>query len=581
MKLTYLTLIPILLLMACGGARETQQEVTYTFEGAPELRGQLSPERKALLTFHEAMEAKVLGNIDRAEERFKKVIDLAPKNDAAYYELARIYLEKEEMETAAMYAQQALSLQPDNQFYLEINARLYQSFGERSKALEIYKQLKERFPNNAGYYLELAYLQQRTGQVTEAIATYNDLEQQFGIEEQVVIQKHKLYLSQGDLQNAEAELKKLITAYPNEGKYYGMLGEMYEMTGRPQQAIEAYKSLMAKDPGNPFAALSMANFYRKAGEEDLYDKYIDMAFANATLPLDIKINHLLTYIDIIKVSESRREDAYRLGEMLISTHPDEAKAFAMYGDLLYNGGHKKKALAQFEQALALNTGVYSVWEQVLYITAELMQWEKLKARTDEAMSVFPNQPLPYFLQGVALNQLDQPEKAIAVLDRALLIGASNKLLTAEVYAAMGDSYHALEQHAASDSCYAESLERNPDNAVVLNNFAYYMSLRKKNLDKCEEMARKANELQPGNASFQDTYGWILYQQGQYEQARLWLEKAVESSHGNSAVILEHLGDTLFQLGKVDAAVDYWNRALEAGGASEDLEQKIKNRTLYE
>lgn len=580
MRIAVVVGVLISLLAACAGPKASQP-VTYSFEGVDMPDNLKAPGRDGLKAFHEALKAKAKGDMDKAEELFLKVVDKDPDNDAAHFELARIYLERKEKETAGLYASQALELDPDNQYYLELNAKLYQAFGKWKQSLALYTQLNEDYPKNTGYYFERAYLYERTGDILKAIATYDKLEQQIGLEEQVVLHKHRLYLSIKDIDNAAKEINKLIEANPNDGRYYGILGEMYEAVGRPDKALEAYQQLIERDPDNPYAALSLANFYRNAGEQDKYWAYIETAFGDPNLPLDLKISHLLTYIDIIKVSENRRADAFSLAQLMVEAHPEEAKAFAMYGDLLYNGGKKKEALAQYDEALALDEGVYSVWEQVMYINAELNQFEQLADISEEAMVLFPSQALPYFLHGVALNQQKKHEDALLVLDRALLIGGSNPLLVAEVYAALGDSYHALGQHEASDSCYTESLSRNPDNAYVLNNFAYYMSLREKNLDQCAEMARRANELEPGNSSFQDTYGWVLYQKEQYEQARQWIEKALNNGGDSSAAILEHYGDVLFQLGEVDEAVDYWNRALEAGGEAKELEGKIKNRKLYE
>lgn len=570
----------LLLLAACAGPKATGP-TTYTFEGVDMPDNLRAPGRKGLVAFHEGLKAKAKGDIDKARELFLTTVEETPENDAAHFELARIFLEQQDKERAALHIDDALRLQPDNQYYLDFKGKLMQGFGKWKASLTIYEKLNDAYPKNAGYYFERAYLYERTGNLLQAIATYNKLEEQIGLEEQVVLHKHRLYLSIKDIDNAAAEIEKLIEAYPNEGRYYGILGEMYEAVGRPSQALEAYQDLLANDPDNPYAALSLANFYRNAGEQALYQSYITTAFEDPSLSIDLKISHLLTYIDIIKVSENRRKDAFTLAKAMVTAHPDEAKGYAMYGDILYNGGEKQAAINAYNNALSLDESVYSVWEQVMYINAELNAFDTLADVSEEAMALFPNQALPYFLNGVANNQQKQHNEALLVLDRALIIGGSNPMLVAEVYAAMGDSYHALKQHNASDSCYQESLKRNPDNAYVLNNYAYYMSLREKNLDQCAEMARRANELSPDNPSFQDTYGWVLFQKGQYEQARQWLEKALNNGGNNSAAILEHYGDVLFKLGQEDAAVDYWNRALEANGDKTLLEDKIKNRKLYE
>jgi len=116
---------------------------------------------------------------------------------------------------------------------------------------------------------------------------------------------------------------------------------------------------------------------------------------------------------------------------------------------------------------------------------------------------------------------------------------------------------------------------------VLNNYAYYLSLRNEKLDKAELMSRKAVELDPGNGSNMDTYGWVLYKEGKYEDAKEWIGKAMENGEDTSAVVLEHYGDVMWQLGDKKEAQKYWEKAQKAGKGSEFLEKKVRDKMLYE
>lgn len=537
--------------------------------------------RQSLIDFHEAMKAKSMGDIEKAAMLFKKVIKANPDNDAAWFEMARIYYSNQEMNEAYFHADKANKLSPENPYYLELTAQINIANGKYRDAIPTYIQLVEMAPGNADYYIQLASLYERSKDLRKAIAVYDRLENRLGPDEMVILQKQRLYMFLGDTDKAVAEVLKLIELSPNEPRYYGILGETYEAAGRPEKAIEAYMQLLDKDPGNGYASMSLADFYYRAGEQEKYRTYIVMAFEDAMLSIDYKVQHLVNYIDIIKLSETRRKDAYMLGEILVQVHSEDPKAYAMYGDLLYNGGSSDEALAQYEAGLAIDGSVFTVWQQAMYIAAELGKWEKLASLSEDAIALYPTQPMTYFMHGVAKNQLKEYEDAVAALQQAILISGSNKLLQAEIYATLGDTYHGMKEHKKSDEAYQESLDRNPDNAHVLNNFAYYLSLRKNDLEKATEMARKANELEPNNAAFEDTYGWVLYQKGQYEQARIWIEKALKNGGDTRATILEHYGDVQFQLGKVDSAVEYWQRALEHGGPEEELNKKIRNRKIHE
>ena len=116
---------------------------------------------------------------------------------------------------------------------------------------------------------------------------------------------------------------------------------------------------------------------------------------------------------------------------------------------------------------------------------------------------------------------------------------------------------------------------------MLNNYSYYLSLRKLNLDKAEAMSKKCNELEPNNNSYQDTYGWILYQMKKYDDAKVWVGKAVDNGGRNNGTLLEHYGDILYQLGNKDEALKYWIDAKKAKGTSELIDKKIADKKLYE
>ena len=123
--------------------------------------------------------------------------------------------------------------------------------------------------------------------------------------------------------------------------------------------------------------------------------------------------------------------------------------------------------------------------------------------------------LPHFLKGLTLLQMKQGDKAIKPFNTALELETENPPLQAQVYALLGDVYNTQKNYTYSDSCFDRALKLQPDDASTLNNYAYYLSLRKAKLDEAEKMSKKSLVLMPDSKSFLDTYGWILYQQGKY------------------------------------------------------------------
>ena len=273
---------------------------------------------------------------------------------------------------------------------------------------------------------------------------------------------------------------------------------------------------------------------------------------------------------------------FELLDLAQKAHPKEALIHIIRGDLLYNDGDKKGALEQMLQSVELESNNFEVWHQIMLINFELRNYEELAKQSKNVISLFPNNATAYYFNGLAYLQLKQHEKAIKPLKRGAMISgsSSNTDLTAQMHSLLGECYNSLKKYKDSDKSYEKALKLKGDDPTIFNNYGYFLSLRGENLEKAASMAKKANQMEPGNASYQDTYGWVLYQQGNYEDAKVWLEKAVATS-GNSGVVLEHYGDVLFKLGEVDKAVEQWQKAKKAGGASKNLDKKIQNRKVME
>lgn len=271
----------------------------------------------------------------------------------------------------------------------------------------------------------------------------------------------------------------------------------------------------------------------------------------------------------------------KLCEILCAVHENDAKAFSIYGDFLYRDRKLMEARDAFRKAIALDKTRFPLWNQLILIESELSDYAAMAEESEEALEYFPNQASLYLLNGAANLQLKHHELAVEVLMNGLNYVIDNRLLLAQFYAHLGDAHYALKNHELSDEFYDKNLALDPGNSYVLNNYSYYLSLRKGKLEQAKKMSKKANDLVPNNNSYQDTYAWILYQLGEYPEARVWIEKAIANGGANSGVIIEHYGDILFQLGEVENALTQWRKAFDLGGASELIDKKIEDKKLYE
>jgi len=276
-----------------------------------------------------------------------------------------------------------------------------------------------------------------------------------------------------------------------------------------------------------------------------------------------------------------KASALELSQILTVAHPDDYKAYAMYGDMLAQNDKLPEAEVAYKKAIQIDGNKYDVYEQLVRIELSRSETADAIANGEQALSLFPNSAWMNYLVGIGYMQDKNYTKAITYLKSATDIEADDKELLSLSYSSLGDCYHEIKDNEKSDAAYDKSITYNPDNAFSLNNYAYYLSLRGEQLDKAAAMSAHSNDLEPNTASFEDTYAWILFRQKKYANAKIWIEKAIMHDKTNSAVQVEHYGDIMFYLGDTDAAVESWKKAKSFGEQSQLLDRKINERKYVE
>lgn len=539
-------------------------------------------EQKELdFTFVNAAKEKMLGNLDRAAELYAQCVRIDGSNDASMYEIARILMTQNKVNDAQFFAKSAAAIKPDNEWYQLLLADIYQKTRQYDEAAEVYQRLTKKFPYRMDFYLEQANVLVLAGKHAEALKIYEKVESEMGISPELALQKEQLWIKQGKIDKAAEELLKLIEKYPDEPQFYGMLAELYQANDMNEKAMELYSKIEQMDPGNPFVHLSLADYYRSKGEKEKSFNHLKQAFMSDKLDLETKINILSSYFPLVQNSPEMMDQALQLNEEMVKTNPEDSRVYAIYGDFLFAAKKNEQSKTQYLKSLELDKDKFQVWQQLMWLDNEQRDFQAMKARSEEALNYFPNQPLVYFFSGLANSQLKNYEEAVEAYKTGIMLVVDNDAMLAQFYSSLGDSYHQLKQHKESDEAYEKALKINPENATVLNNYSYYLSLRGENLEKAEKMSKLSNNLEPGNASYEDTYAWVLYKAGKYKEAKEWLEKAMKNGGGENGTILEHYGDVLFKLGEKDEAIKFWNKAKLAGDGSDLLNKKLADRALYE
>ena len=531
--------------------------------------------------FFEAEKDKLLGNLGQAKEKFSQAIRINPRSSAAHFELSQIYLQTGELELAEQSGKQAIRFDDTNKWYKMSMADILERNGKYKEIIPLLDQLSKMEPGNPDYLLGMGAAQTQLGDFSGAIKTYDRLEKVAGLSEELALQKKSLYLRMQKPEKAIEEIQKLMALYPEEIGYRGFIAEIYEATNQPQKALEVYKEILELDPNNPNVHFSLAEYYRREGNKEESFKQLKKAFENPAGSIELKLQVLSSYFEIIAKYPELKDQAFELCEIMVATHREEPQSHAVYGDFLLREGKLNEARDEYRKVLEADKSKYTVWNQVLLIEAELQNYDTVFSMSAEAIELFPYQPNLFLYRGIAAMQLKNYEDAISALRDGANVTISNPGLSAQFYASMGDSYNYLRKYRESDEAYEKALGFEKSNTYVLNNYAYYLSLRKENLERAVELATECNAIQPGNPSFEDTFAWVLFQKGDYEAANTWIDKAINSGGIKSATIMEHKGDILFKNGKLQDALDFWKRAKDIGGGSTSLDEKINQKKYIE
>ena len=528
-----------------------------------------------------ALKAKSLENFEEALKQFQKCIKLDEKQALPFYESAIINKNQGNLELAEEQIKIAATLEKKNRWYQLAYAEILFSNQDFKNAAAQYKKLILREPGNEELYYFLADVYIYDNNLLKAIGVYDNLEEKKGVEKMISMQKHKLYMELKKKQSAIKELLKLIDTYSNDIEALEILSEVYLLNNEKDKAFEIFKKLAIIAPDNGRIHLTLADYYREQGDNIKSFEELKLAFKSTKLGADIKSHILVSYFQLLGINDSMREQADTLAKLLIQTHPNSVKAHAVYADMLYTENKFQEAKEQYLIVLQKDKTKSQVWSQVLFIQAEQNDFAGMLKTSEEALTYFSTDPLFYYFNGVSNKWFKNINEAISVLEMGVEFVVDNEMLLLEFYSSLADIYHTAGNNSASDSLYEKVLSIDPENVLVLNNYAYYLAVRKVKLGKAEEMSLKCNELEKENSTYQDTYAWILYQLSEYEKAREWIQKSLANGSDSSAVVVEHYGDILYQLGETENAIIQWKKAQELGEASNFLNQKIEEGKLYE
>ena len=569
-------LVAVWTLVSCGTVKSTREKPAVALA-----QSSLTPEqqRKYDYFFLEAMRLKEKKDYASAFGLLQHCLDIHPNAASALYEVSQYYMFLRQVPQGQEALEKAVANAPDNYWYSQGLASLYQQQNELDKAVTLLEQMVVRFPAKQDPLFNLLDLYGRQEKYDEVISTLNRLEKRMGKNEQLSMEKFRIYLQMKDDKKAFQEIESLVQEYPMDMRYQVILGDVYLQNGKKQEAYDVYQKVLAAEPDNPMAIFSMASYYKQTGQEELYQQQLDTLLLNKKVTPDTKVGVMRQMIVENEQADKDSTQIIALFDRIMKQEQDDPQIPMLYAQYLLSKNMESESVPVLEQVVDLDPTNKAARMMLIGAAVKKEDYKQIIKVCEPGIEATPDALEFYYYLAVAYNQAEKPDSVISICKRALehKTADGKKEIVSEFYSILGDMYHTQKQMKEAYAAYDSALVYNPSNIGALNNYAYYLSVRR-DLDKAEEMSYKTVKAEPNNATYLDTYAWILFEKGNYAEARIYIDNAMKSEGGDkSDVIVEHCGDIYYMTGDVDGALTYWKKALEMGSESKTLKQKIEKK----
>lgn len=570
-------LVAVWTLVSCGTVKSTREKPAVALA-----QSSLTPEqqRKYDYFFLEAMRLKEKKDYASAFGLLQHCLDIHPNAASALYEVSQYYMFLRQVPQGQEALEKAVANAPDNYWYSQGLASLYQQQNELDKAITLLEQMVVRFPAKQDPLFNLLDLYGRQEKYDEVISTLNRLEKRMGKNEQLSMEKFRIYLQMKDDKKAFQEIESLVQEYPMDMRYQVILGDVYLQNGKKQEAYDVYQKVLAAEPDNPMAIFSMASYYKQTEQEELYQQQLDTLLLNKKVTPDTKVGVMRQMIVENEQADKDSTQIIALFDRIMKQEQDDPQIPMLYAQYLLSKNMEAESVPVLEQVVDLDPTNKAARMMLIGAAVKKEDYKQIIKVCEPGIEATPDALEFYYYLAVAYNQAEKPDSVISICKRALehTTADSKKEIVSDFYSILGDMYHTQKQMKEAYAAYDSALVYNPSNIGALNNYAYYLSVERRDLDKAEEMSYKTVKAEPNNATYLDTYAWILFEKGNYAEARIYIDNAMKSEGGDkSDVIVEHCGDIYYMTGDVDGALTYWKKALEMGSESKTLKQKIEKK----
>lgn len=542
---------------------------------------------KAEYIFLEAEKQRNMGRDDAFHHLLQYAHSLDPENSAIAYYLGYSRLMKSNLSVSDSLFSSSLRMMrkhvdahPEDKYEAMLYANGNMIANQVQEGLRVLKIQAERNPHSVEVQLSIADAYARLEDYRNAIAAYDSVQQWQGQSVQLSARKVRAYQALNDTVGAIGEMRSLLATAPRNVDYNLAMGNMMLMFGERDSALTYYDKAQQYEPENGATYLAKAQFYNAIGDSVNYDQQTYQALVSKDLDMASKVEVLADYARHLLVAKDSSARTENLFKVLIEQHPNEPQIRMLFSDYLAAKDDMKGAAEQMDYAVNLDPTDAQAWNRLLVLNIISENYEAAIAAGDRAIELNPNNIELYGYIAPAYYNIKQYDKAIEVYKKALAAVDSTDTEHRSMFlGGMGDAKFSMGDTIGAFALYDQAIEIDPNNVSILNNYAYFLTLCNRDLDKAERMSAKTVQAEPQNATFLDTYAWVFYKRKEYTMAQLYIEMAIKNERRPSSDIYDHYGDILLAVGNKQEALKQWKKALELDAGNKELLEKVEKLAL--
>lgn len=532
--------------------------------------------------FIEAVRQQNMGNLTAAFDLFEHARRINPRSAEVYYKESMYFAALENNDKSVEYMERAAALDGRNRIYRQTLAQNYLATHQYDKAIDAFEKLAAANHKDDTPLKMLLQLYQYKKNYKKMLSTLERLEVQDGVSEQLTLDKMHAYELLGDEKSSYGVLKDLADTHPNDLNYRVMLGNWLMQKDRKDEALACYRQVLAEDPTNNNALSSMYDYYTSTSQDSLASRLLTRLLLSEHTPMDTKTTLMRSFINKTEEGGGDSTKVLALFNKVLAMKQngdDMAELQLAYMDI--KNMPADSIMAACRRVLAISPDNGTARLQLVQLLWQKQQLDDVLAACEPAKMYNPEDIAFYYFSGMAHFMRKENDAALDEFKKGVAQANvnSNADLVSDFYAIMGDIYHEKGMKEQAYASYDSCLQWKDDNMGCLNNYAYFLSVEGEQLKKAEEMSYKTVVSEPDNATFLDTYAWILFKEERYGDAKKYIDSAIVhlDTAMTNAEVIEHAGDIYAMNGLTDKAVDYWKKALDVKVDSKMLERKIKAR----